>query len=504
MHSVWWKRSLVLSMTVPLALSACSKAPEAGSGETAEPAGPVSFSALALTYNKGPVPNDNVIVQELEKRLNIDLDLQWTPAAQIAERLNVMMASGDMPDVVVVPVDEFMRWDAEGAFLDVTEYVKNAPNLQGKIGQDKWDYIAKDGKYHGIPWPDSPNKENIMIRKDWLDATGSKVPTTMDEMTEVLKKIVSSDPDKNGQNDTYGFTVDLTKGKYVQTGIREAWIYGAFGLGNGWKEQNGKLTPAFLQPEMRPFLLWMKQQYDNGVLFKDFASAPGTQKVNDFRAGKSALAMVNQRLKLLSIDPSLKQIHPDAVTLFIDSPKGPNGDLAYRTEKPLLNVLAISAKNKDEHKIKGVVKLLDYIAGDEGYELVKYGIKGKHYTVEGDIWKQGENVVEDLVGDLLFFFHPDDPYQNLYKTFPEADYTQIKGQIDNALNHLLPDPTWGIEAESVDEYGVELNEMISDTIVKIVMGTQPIDYLEKQQAAWRAKGGDKVVAEMNKLYAEKK
>ncbi|MDF2958576.1 MAG: transporter substrate-binding protein [Paenibacillus sp.] len=504
----WMRKIYTGLLVVPILLSACTKSEttEMKENET-DSTGPVKLTIMGLTYNKGPIPDDNIIIKELESKLNLDLDIQWVPFSQIGERLNVAMASGDVPDLINMPPNEYVKWKEEGAFLEVSQYVKDAPNLNSKINKDKWEFFDKGGKFYGFPMTDPYHKEDLLIRKDWLDAAGLKIPVTMDEMSQTLKKLVDSDPDKNGTKDTYGFTVDLVSqnDKYVSTGIREAWIFGAFGVANSWKNNNGQLTPAFLQPEMKPFLQWMKQQYDNGVLYQDFANAPGTQKVNDYRAGKSALAMVNQRLKLSSVDPGLKQVQSQAETLFIDSPKGPDGKTGYRIEKPILTMFAIPASLKNQSKIKAAVKLLDYMASDEGYELIKYGIKEKHYSIDSSgAWKELPLAIDDRIGDLaIFFFHPDDQYLNIFKTVPAEESKTVRTLIDKALKEPLVNPAWGIESEAETQYGIELNAIVRDTYAKIITGKEPVEYLEKQQNAWKANGGNEVIKEINELYQKR-
>ncbi len=469
---------------------------------------PVKFSALGLIYSKGAIPNDNVLVRMMEKKLNIDVDFQWVPSAQVGERLNVAMASGDAPDVMVLPVSTFKKWNDDGAFLDVTPYLDEFPNLKKNTGPDNWDYAEKDGKYYGFPWADLPNKGEDTIRQDWLDLTGSKMPTTIDEISTVLKKIVDSNV-INPNKDKYGFTIEMSKpnSPKIFGTVKDAWVYGSFGLGNAWKEIDGQLVPSFLQPGVKPMLLWLKEQYDNGVLNQDFAL--NKKSVNDYMAGKSALAFVNQRLRFTSVDSTLKELDPNSKSVFIVPPNDPDGNPTYRIEESVFNILAIPASVKDENKIRAIVKMLDYLASDEGYQLMSYGIEGTHYSVEADgSWKsskeQEEQFIKDQVSDMIYFFHPADPYQNLSKTYPKEIYDELKFHIDNSMNSKLANPAWGIDTVSEEKYGMDLNAIVNDTIVKIVMGKEPIEYLEKQQKVWKAKGGDEVIAEVNKLYAAKK
>ena len=62
-----------------------------------------------------------------------------------------------------------------------------------------------NGVCYGLDQPGTiVRNEGILIRKDWLDKLGLKVPKTTDEFFEVMKAFTFKDPDGNGKNDTYG------------------------------------------------------------------------------------------------------------------------------------------------------------------------------------------------------------------------------------------------------------------------------------------------------------
>jgi putative aldouronate transport system substrate-binding protein len=475
--------------------------------EQPQPSEPIKITALSYTNAKGPIADDNIIIKEIEKRLNIDLEFQWVPEPQLNERLNVLMASGDLPDITFIKGDQYRKWRDQGAFLDLTSYVNEAPNLMKKIPEHVWKMNDPNGKYFSFPYANPPHREDMLVRKDWLDAAGLKVPTTIDEMADVLEKVVKGDPDKNGKNDTYGFLFNLTPEsvKNVTSGMEKSdWIEGGFGLGNGWKEVNGRLVPAFLQPEMKDVLLFLRKQYENGVLSKDFPIAQNTQRLNDFRAGKSVMVYANNRIKS-QIDNTVKKVHAEAVTEFIDTPAGPKG-LGNTLVVPTSSMFVVPANVKDQAKIKAIVNFMDFLVSDEGYELTKYGTKDKHYTVESDrVWKEVPGAVEDRVGDLTaFFFRPYDPGLNIRKT-QDPEYNKIvESLIKKALDKPYANPAWGIYSPLEEKHATKLNNIAKETITKIVMGEEQIEFLEQQQTKWKESGGNEVIAEINKLYKERK
>ena len=93
-----------------------------------------------------------------------------------------------------------------------------------------------NGKSYGLASTGSIAKnEGLLIRKDWLDKLGLKVPTTTDELMAVMKAFTFNDPDGNGKADTYGYGAFIEITNYeADLGRRFEPILGAFGVDGTW------------------------------------------------------------------------------------------------------------------------------------------------------------------------------------------------------------------------------------------------------------------------------
>lgn len=124
------------------------------------------------------------------------------------EAMNLLLASGDMPDIVgghliKQPVNEY---GPQGAFVPLNELVaEHAPNIQAF-----WDshpglqeaISAYDGNYYYIPYlPDGKYGRAWFMRQDWLDALELEQPQNVDELYEVLVAFRDNDPNGNGEKD---------------------------------------------------------------------------------------------------------------------------------------------------------------------------------------------------------------------------------------------------------------------------------------------------------------
>lgn len=55
----------------------------------------------------------------------------------------------------------------------------------------------------------------LVMRKDWLDALELEIPQTVDDFYDVLHAFTYEDPDGNGSDDTYGYSLSFVSGQTI-------------------------------------------------------------------------------------------------------------------------------------------------------------------------------------------------------------------------------------------------------------------------------------------------
>ena len=108
---------------------------------------------------------------------------------------------------------DFAQWVDAGLLVDVSPYMDKYTNMRDYYnGMDPailFFASSADGAMYRIPGDVAePCCETLWIRQDWLDNLGLSVPTTLDELDEVLYAFTFDDPDGNGVDDTYGLGGD--------------------------------------------------------------------------------------------------------------------------------------------------------------------------------------------------------------------------------------------------------------------------------------------------------
>ncbi|TBL74656.1 extracellular solute-binding protein [Paenibacillus thalictri] len=491
----------VIGCSKPDAAAGNASAPKAGekTAANADLNEKLSITWMARSYQGGGWPDDHPMIKELNKKFNVDLKIQWVPAANYKEKLNVLAASNDFPDMFLVLSPEFNKWKKQGLFLDAAPMLNEYPNL-AKIPKDALNPLNPKGKVLGFPYYLTQSRDTLSVREDWLKKLGLPQPKTIDEFYEVAKAFAAKDPDGNGKQDTTGFSF------YIETTtntIRDIeFLMAGFGLANQWKEENGKLIPYQTQvEEWKQFLTFMNKAYNEGVLDKDFGVNKVRSTVEKFEGNKVGFAYLNPNDWNNHLNAT-KKLAPEAVITAIDPPKGPTG-LTGTQNLDMLDKNVINAKI-DPKKQRRILMILDYFLSPEGSDFIKHGIEGVHYKkISADKYEKLEAADKDRQNLLNnWIFRPFDPSIQMYKWEDPAQHKMIRDMFANNEKHKWPNKGAGLESDTLNRAGANLNIKFMETVSKIIMGREPVSAIEKASQDWLANGGSKIAEEINKSYTE--
>lgn len=131
----------ILLLMLPLALSACgasptpanNPAPAADNSVKGQTEAPLEVSIMTITPSTPTASDDNVIKRAIEKATNSKMTIRWTSNNVYSDKLNISLASGDIADLTMINnpfTSNFRTMAAQGAFWDITPYIKDYPNFQ--------------------------------------------------------------------------------------------------------------------------------------------------------------------------------------------------------------------------------------------------------------------------------------------------------------------------------------------------------------------------------------
>lgn len=474
--------------------------PAADGGKAAETA-KEDTTPLAVTIGLkqvNDIPNKgNEVEQAIEKYTNTKLDIQWIPSAAFDEKINVMIASNELPKILMVNyVPTVISAIESDIFWEIGPYLKDYKNLSAQNPQF-YENVKVGGKLYSIPQFRNIGRIAYVYRQDLFDKYNLKEPQTLDEWYNVIKTISQNNMDAGGKINVYGTMLD--KSNIANTLTRLAVSQGA---PNKWAVKDGKFTPEHMTQEYVDTLKLFRRLFEEKLINQDFPAFDGSELDKMMDSGRVGLKISAVATNAPNIEDRLKKNVPTGVMnagLFA-GPSGPRiaGDNGHN------GMLVIPKSSvKTEAELKRILAFMDKLMDEPMSTLQLRGIEGKHYK------KADDGQVEWL--DLTAFNREVKPYRDdllnveLYnvpvlKESPLGQKTR-KMEIDN-IKYAVPNPAKTLTSAIFSERGKELETMIDDAKTKFIMGKIDEAGWNAEVENWRKAGGDQLIKEYEEAYAK--
>ncbi|KIL36138.1 ABC transporter substrate-binding protein [Cohnella kolymensis] len=166
---------------------------------------------ITITFqNIYPDPTDpkyqmlrKIVGQYESDHPNIKIELDSLNTDQQKLKLKTQAASKEVPDITVVnPSAQMKPFVDAGLFAPLNEMVEKN-GLKGTFQEGILDYYTFDGNLYALP--DGNNIAIVYYNKQLFEKAGVKVPTTFEEMVEVVKQLKAKkiQPMAIGEKDTW-------------------------------------------------------------------------------------------------------------------------------------------------------------------------------------------------------------------------------------------------------------------------------------------------------------
>lgn len=339
----------------------------------------MEFTGLSIMANTWYYA-DNIAWKYALERANIHIELTEVMNAEIKEKGNMLMNGGDYPEMLFkCSALDLDSYGMEGLLLPLEDLIREyAPNLTALLDErDAWDEItAPDGHIYSLPKVGLEQVNigtggPIWINQRWLDNVGLDMPTSTEELYEVLKAFKEQDANGNGDpNDEIPFSWAGGTVKIIHGGsllMEDVLLYSDyFGLSNG--EFNFyPATDAFKDD----FLPFFTQLFAEGLMDPNSL----VQTSSQFNAqGKSGDIIGTFQRSSLSLVP--EDCQEDYVALISYNNGG------YPMDRGIgKGGIAITDKCENPEVL---VAWADWFYTEEGGTLVKFGVEGESYKVNED------------------------------------------------------------------------------------------------------------------------
>ena len=210
--------------------------------------------------------------------------------AEVTEKLNLLLASGDMPDVFPVWWNEEIMKQGTARFelSDVQEYMPgiyqalvDVMKVVGLNEQGTWDRFHRDGKLVQIPnvWFGGQFPHGIAWRIDVLEGLGfDDAPGTFEEVEAVFAAYKAANPNDFPYScPAKGLTWQCFPLIFDGTGWAQ-WR---------WNLRDGQLVHGFNQPEMKLGYELAHDWFEKGYIDPEFPTIDSATNANLFRNGET-------------------------------------------------------------------------------------------------------------------------------------------------------------------------------------------------------------------------
>lgn len=244
--------------------------------------------------------------QELEAAC--DCHIEWEEITDDAwsQQKSAKMAAGDFPDVGLSLFDMSDVANYPDSFLDLSEYMDQLPNVE-QFFEDRptaEKMVNDDGAYYLLPSDRGQgyrvSATHMFINQTWLDNLGLDMPTTWDELKEVLIAFRDEDPNGNGEADEIPMNIrDLSFGLWSplvllnSTGITTNFM-GTSASAQGYYVQDGEVKSYYAADEMKDVIEFYSELMAEGLIPSDTFTRDDSQYTSQTQNdGETALTGVS-------------------------------------------------------------------------------------------------------------------------------------------------------------------------------------------------------------------
>ncbi|MFE0560620.1 extracellular solute-binding protein [Paenibacillus sp. NPDC058910] len=506
------KKSAVLAgiLGFTLALSGCGGG---GGGTTDTPAAQPSDTPASTPKDEGnggktaEKPNLRMIMQYglfdpkteyaakyIQERTGFNVEYELLPAENADEKLNLLVSSKDNYDFVKLNAAQFYNLASAGALEPIDELLESHGNyIKQSIKQESFGSAMIDGKIYGIPETGAGVSigEELVVRQDWMDELGLSMPTTADELYNVLKTIKE-------------------KKKVIPLTMSKDSLYGdiatTFGILTDWKEVDGKLVHRAEQPEMKEYITFMNKLYKEGLLDTETPINTAQKSIEKFSGGNAAmykLAWWNAGTTISALEKNF----PDAKTSIIPYLKGKDGKAVVGAKANTTWYVSIlkSSKNKE-----AAMEFLNAKLEPETFKGIALGKEGVHHEVKDGKYYPILPIFNDELNNASSFLTgvDEEKYPIYWQARVRKDpilQAHFEAFQKNAEGIIVVDPmSTAPPIEAVSKNLLKLTTMLDDNVLQFISGAKPIESYDQFLAQWRADGGTDMVNAANEWFQSTK
>jgi len=463
------------------------------------------FAGQAPATN--PDWNDVLIFNEYEDRTNMNINWEMVPHDSIAEKRNLALGGGNLPDAfhsAQIGVSDLAKYGEQGVFIPLNDLIDEyAPNFREILDENPVIENAitmPDGNIYSFPLISDPEfashriQARPFINKKWLDELGMEIPETTDAFYEFLTAV------KNDLGEIpFG-------GPYIDT-LTE-YLKGSFGVANRGSSNayidedpdTGDLRFYPISDDYKELIEYVHKLYEEELIQQNIFSIEHNQFIANLGEGMYGSVVWFAPEEVASKDEGKNYV---GMTVL----EGTDGDKTLtQIGDPVQSAGAFVITSENDYPAS-TVRWMDYFYGDEGMELFFMGVEGETFEYDEDgnpkfmdhITNSEEGLTfEEEAAKYLTF--PGGGFPSMVKedffqgvaSAPQSLEASEKLESDMIEDDLIwPTLTYtNEENQQLNSFGSDIEKYVGEMRDKFISGDEPL-------SKW-----DEYVAEIEKMGLE--
>lgn len=316
-------------------------------------------------------PEDVAHIARFEEGLravghDINIEIINLPSEGYAEKLNLMLLSGDIPDLIYFQGgDEQIA--QQGVLRDLNPLIAQTTYLKDAL----WPHNeARLANYPYLLYVYPPRTKSPVMRSDLLAATGQSAPTDLVGWNTLLHAIPGTEV--GGTAIQYGIiTPNNTK-------EMDAVFDPAFGISATWMQNDaGEWINSRVSGGEREKLAWYASLFADGVLDPEFVTSNWEVKEDKFYNGQVGVVLGSAGPVIGIYENKMAQVNPGADLTLLEPAAGLQAVDISKESRGF--AIPVTTENTD-----AVMAFLDFVASPDGQFMDRLGFEGTHYTRDGD------------------------------------------------------------------------------------------------------------------------
>lgn len=348
---------------------------------------------------------EDMVSQKITEDTGVNIDFVLPPGNE-AQKLNTLIASGDLPDLITLGwwEGQVRSMIEQGYVYALDELAENYDPYFFKVASPtrvKW-YTQDNGHFYAYPNAsytpedyekyDLPSNQTFLVRKDIYEAIGSPDMRTPEGFLNAMRKAKEMFP-KVDNNQTL---IPIGLHEFGSTGCYslEAYLMNFLAIP---MEKDGKFYDRYADPEYKRWLNVFREMNSEGLLSDDIYTDRRTQMEEKISQGRY-FAMLYQHSDMSGPQMTRHGIDPDTIYIAVDGPANSKLDPPRLAGQGIAG-WTVTLISKNCKRPDRAIRFLSYMISEEGQKLSYLGIEGETFNVVDGKPKFTKEVEEMLAGD---------------------------------------------------------------------------------------------------------